>query len=68
MVIIIMIIKIVFICYLLSKDEARYFAKFLTNEKVIFSYNCSLSKGCQKRSLSGRIRSPVTSHPCFNFS
>lgn len=42
MVIIIMIIKIVFICYLLSKDEARYFAKFLTNEKVIFSYNCSL--------------------------
>ena len=42
MVIIIMIIKIVFVCYLLSKDEAHYFAKFLTNEKVIFSYNCSL--------------------------
>ena len=42
MVIIIVIIKIVFICYPLSKDEARYFAKFLTNEKVIFSYNCSL--------------------------
>ena len=68
MVVIIMIIKVVFICYLPSKDEAHYFAKFLTDEKVIFSYNFNLWKGFQKRGLSDRIRSPLTSHPCFIFS